>query len=188
MLSAQCAIATEVGDAPVERLQPGDRVKTVRNGLVPVKWIGARNIDCRRHPEPTGLALVRILPHAFGEGVPAHDLWLSPDHAVYTHGQLVPIRLLINGATIVQERTTTCAHYVHVELAQHDLLAEGLPAESYLDTGNRTMFESDGRPLTLHPNLPATNEQRRREQQSCAPFCSNRAAAEGIALSRGACA
>jgi hypothetical protein len=37
------------------------------------------------------------------------------------------------------------ADYVHVELDRHDiLLAEGLPAESYLDTGNRAAFGTQG--------------------------------------------
>jgi hypothetical protein len=44
--------------------------------------------------------------------------------------------------------------YFHVELAQHDiLLAEGLPAESYLDTGNRTAFENAGSVMDMHPDL-----------------------------------
>ena len=39
------------------------------------------------------------------------------------------------------------AHYFHIELSEHDvLLAEGLTAESYLDTGNRDVF-ADVSPL-----------------------------------------
>ena len=37
------------------------------------------------------------------------------------------------------------------------MLAEGLAAESYLDTGNRGMFENAGLPLTLHPDFGAGN-------------------------------
>jgi hypothetical protein len=47
-------------------------------------------------------------------------------------------------------------------------LADGLPAESYLDTGNRGMFENAGLPLTLHPDM--SNSQDRREAESCALF------------------
>ncbi len=44
--------------------------------------------------------------------------------------------------------------YVHVELDRHDLLlAEGLPAESYLDTGNRAAFVGGGAALDLHPDF-----------------------------------
>jgi hypothetical protein len=37
--------------------------------------------------------------------------------------------------------------YYHVELDQHAiLLAEGRPAESYLNTGNRGFFANSGQP------------------------------------------
>ena len=37
--------------------------------------------------------------------------------------------------------------YHHVELAAHDvLIAEGLAAESYLDTGDRSSFSNGGEP------------------------------------------
>ena len=50
------------------------------------------------------------------------------------------------------------------------LLAENLPAESYLDTGNRGMFEDSDAPRLLYPNLVEANEQLRREAGSCAPL------------------
>jgi hypothetical protein len=69
--------------------------------------------------------------------LPRRDLLLSPDHAVYVDGALIPIRYLINGRSIVPTASRTVIYY-HLELPRHDvLLAEGLPAESYLDTGNR---------------------------------------------------
>jgi hypothetical protein len=44
--------------------------------------------------------------------------------------------------------------YHHIELETHDiLLAEGLPCESFLDTGNKTMFESASGVLDLHPDF-----------------------------------
>jgi collagen type I alpha len=44
--------------------------------------------------------------------------------------------------------------YYHVELEHHDVsLAEGLPAESYLDTGDRCNFENGGGPIPLHPEF-----------------------------------
>ena len=87
---------------------------------------------------------MRVKVGAFGTGRPRRDLVLSPDHAV--HGSaladgpavLVPVRYLVNGATIVQEAADAIS-YFHVELDRHDvLLAEGLPTESYLDTANRS--------------------------------------------------
>jgi hypothetical protein len=83
---------------------------------------------------------VRVRAGAFAAGAPQRDLWLSPDHAVFVDDVLIPIRYLINGRTIAQERVDAVTYY-HVELSDHEvILAEGLPCESYLDTGNRAAF------------------------------------------------
>ncbi|HEX5328245.1 MAG TPA: Hint domain-containing protein [Acetobacteraceae bacterium] len=80
----------------------------------------------------------------------------------------MPIRQLINGATIAQVPRDQVTYY-HIELSRHDvLLAENLPAESYLDTGNRGMFENAGAPLILHPDFADTDNQARRAAESCA--------------------
>ena len=98
--------------------------------------------------------------------MPATDLMLSPDHAVYVDRVLIPIRLLINGRTVrqvLQDRVS----YHHVELAQHDvLLANGMPAESYLDTGDRARFSNGGGVIALHPDFSA----RAWEMNGCAPL------------------
>ena len=93
---------------------------------------------------------------------------LSPDHAVFVEGCLIPVRLLENGATIVRETRRRSVSYFHVELDAHDiLLADGLPVESYLDTGNRDSFDNgDNGPLRLHPQLEGAQD--RRESSSCA--------------------
>jgi hypothetical protein len=44
--------------------------------------------------------------------------------------------------------------YFHVELSRHAvLLAEGLPCESYLDTGNRAAFANGGAAVAMHPDF-----------------------------------
>jgi hypothetical protein len=44
--------------------------------------------------------------------------------------------------------------YYHVELPRHDVvLAEGLPAETYLETGARCAFENGGGAVQLHPDF-----------------------------------
>jgi hypothetical protein len=86
---------------------------------------------------------VRIAAGAFGADMPHRDLWLSPDHAVLVEEALIPVRYLLNGAGVA-EVARGPAEYFHIELAAHGvLLADGLPAESFLDTGNRGVF--DGR-------------------------------------------
>ena len=147
------AIATETGDLPVEALLPGERVRLARGEFAAVRWVGHRLLRCDRHPRPHDVYPVRVRANAFAAGQPGRDLLLSPDHAVFVDGVLIPVRYLLNGATIVQERVSAVT-YFHIELERHDvLLAEGLPVESFLDTGNRSAFVSGGTALDLHPDF-----------------------------------
>lgn len=162
-------ILTGTGETPVEALKAGDVIVTASGALRPVRWIGYRTFDLRRHATPDRAQPVRIRTNAFSEGVPHRDLLVSPAHAVLLHGVLVPARLLINGASIVRETDLGVITYYHIELDTHDILvAENLPAESYLDTGNRSLFENAGVPIGLHPDF--SEGQARREAESCAPF------------------
>ena len=159
-------ILTEDGEVPVERLRVGQRVRTFSGDLRPVQWVGSRRIALANHPRPHDVMPVRIEPGAFGEGLPAQALCLSPDHAVFIDGALIPIRYLINGASIRQE-TLPVVHYFHIELDRHDILiANGLPAESYLDTGNRAAFANAGTTIQLHPDFALKIW----ESQACAPL------------------
>ena len=65
----------------------------------------------------------------------------------------MPVRLLINGATIAQHPRRVVTYW-HVELPVHDLvLAEGMPSESYLDTGNRSDFANGGPMVAMRPEF-----------------------------------
>ena len=167
-------IQTADGERPVETLRPGNQVITLVDGEeVPrtVRWLGHRRIDLTAHPRPETVAPIRIRSDAFADNIPRRDLLVSPDHAIFVDGMLICARQLVNGTTIRQEKGWTAADYYHVELDRHAiLLAEGLPAESYLDTGNRGFFANGDAPLTLHPDLTTTRDHPNREAGSCAPF------------------
>ena len=106
---------------------------------------------------------------------------VSPDHAIFVDGMLICARQLVNGTTIRQEKGRTSVDYYHVELVQHAiLLAEGLPTESYLDTGNRGFFSNSGAPLVLHPDLTDETDYPTREANSCAPFVSDEASVQPV--------
>ena len=160
-------IGAEHGGIAVEALRVGDRVQTLLSGKAePVVWIGHRHVDCRRHPQPRMVWPVRILAGAFGPGRPCRELWLSPDHAVYVIDVLIPVKHLINGATIAQVPVDAVTYY-HVELSRHDvLLAEGLPAESYLETGERANFANGGTVV----RQAAEFSTRTWEAHGCAPL------------------
>jgi len=150
-------IRTPDGDVPVEQLAVGQSVLTASGKTAPVVWIGRRRIDCRRHPAPERVLPVRIRAGAFAPRLPQRDLLLSPQHAVYDEGVLIPVRYLVNGTTVVQDQVAE-VEYFHVELPQHDLLlAEGLPAESYLENNDRSSFENGGDVLVLHPDFSRWN-------------------------------
>lgn len=170
-LSAPCfalgtRIATPGGEVAVEALSAGMRVLRAQGGVAEVVWVGHRRVDCRAHPRPAEVWPVRVAAGAFGRGVPCRDLWLSPDHAVYAGGVLIPVRHLVNGRTVRQERVDSVT-YFHVELAAHDvLLAEGLACESYLDTGNRAAFANGGGAMMLHADFA----RRAWAEGACAPL------------------
>ncbi len=160
-------ISTQRGEVAVEELRVGDMVQVVAGGAArPIVWLGQRTVACARHPQPDKVWPVRIAAHAFGPGRPSRDLWLSPDHAVFIEDVLIPAKHLINGTSIRQVAMDEVTYY-HVELPQHAVvLAEGLPAESYLDTGDRSNFVNADGPVALHPDFSA----RVWEAEGCAPL------------------
>jgi hypothetical protein len=157
----------------VESLQVGDRVRTVPQGrFEPVIWIGHRRIDCLRHPEPRQVRPVRIAADTFGRGLPKRDLFLSPDHAVFVNGVLIPVKYLINGRGVRQMVVRQVIYY-HVELPRHAvLLAEGLPAETYLDIGHRDNFQNNDGGIRLFADFSGGGPDiaMLREGEACAPF------------------
>jgi hypothetical protein len=123
---------------------------------------------CVAHPRPARVWPVRVMAGAFAPGVPARDLDLSPDHAVWAEGVLIPVRCLVNGNTVRQMRVAAVT-YFHVELDRHDVvLAEALPVESYLDSGNRAAFA--GGVMQMHPAFGPGVDELVWEAASCAPL------------------
>ncbi|MGX9935253.1 Hint domain-containing protein [Advenella kashmirensis] len=138
-------IATPEGEAKVEDLKTGDKVLTASGNVATVKWLGHRTLFKKRIPEKDAKRAFPILfrKGCIADNVPHRDLIMSPGHHVFFDGNLVPAMALVNGISIVQQFEMQSFQYFHVELEQFDiLLAEGVPAESYVDTGNRSMFQN----------------------------------------------
>jgi hypothetical protein len=161
-------ILTTAGETPVEDLRIGDIAVLADGGTAPITFIGHRHFDLKRHPRPESVRPIKITAGALADGIPTHDLTLSPDHALLLDGVLVQAKDLVDGIAITQDKTRLSIRYYHVELPTHGiLLAEGAAAESYLDTGHRGLFDNVNEPQILHPDLM----QMRREAESVAPLC-----------------
>jgi hypothetical protein len=145
--AAGTLIRTLRGDVPVESLQIGDLVVTASGEQRPVKWIGHSDLDLRGHPNPRPVFPVRIAAGALGPGRPSRDLYVSSGHSICVDlcGEvLIPAGLLVNGTTVAPIEVEEISYW-HVELDSHDILiANNLPAESYLAMGNRTFFGEAG--------------------------------------------
>jgi hypothetical protein len=145
-------ILTDRGEVPVEELAIGDLVMTVSGEAKPIKWIGMRSYDGRFIRGQRDVLPVVITAGALGEGIPARDLWVSPEHALYIDKLLVPAKLLVNGMTITQVAAVERLEYFHIELDPHDVIfAEGTPAETYIECDNRLMFHNAAEYTALYP-------------------------------------
>ena len=163
--AAGTRIATPDGERAVEDLRAGDLVILAAGGSAAVRWVGHRRVELRRHPRPESARPVRLRAGCFGGGLPRRDLCLSPEHALFVDGVLIPAHVLVDGEGVVQEAWDQVTYH-HVELDRHDiLLAEGLPAESYLDTGNRQDF-ANGVLASLHPDFAPGDVA----AEACAPL------------------
>jgi len=176
--AAGTLIAIPDGERPVEQIEPGDIVRTA-DGARAVIWCGHRNVDVSRVAEPDNHWLVCIRADAFEIGRPHRDVWVTQEHAILVDGGLIPARMLVNGGSILLDRSRSRYTYYHLELAQHGILfAEGLPTESYLDTGNRASFGS----ASVTPMLPDRSlpDPGRWDREAAAPLVTARERVEPI--------
>jgi hypothetical protein len=142
-------ILTENGEIYVEKLSVGDWVITFFGDIKKIKFIGKRRLKSNPKVSP-----IRFPAGCLADGVPTSDLWLSPDHALCFSDVLVEAKNLIDAAMIFQDHSIQDVEYFHIELEEHDILiANGTPAESFLDCGHRGFFENSDEPMILHPDL-----------------------------------
>jgi hypothetical protein len=150
-------IATPAGNAPVETLKVGDQVQLLDGGAGTIDWVGQRHVDCERHPTPKKVRPFRIKADAFRQGIPNRDLFLSPDHAIFMDGVLVPVKYLENGKTISQLKVSSVAYH-HFELREHAIvMADGLTVETLLPGSNKEAFAHGSAVTTLYPDFSLLN-------------------------------
>jgi len=135
-------IRTPIGEVPIERLTVGDTVLTHAGRARPIRWIGFGRLLATRGRRNTATPVI-VRKDALGDGVPAQDLHLTPAHGLYFDNALIPVEFLINHRTIMWDDRAGEIEIFHIELASHDiLLANGAPAETFRDDGNRWLFHN----------------------------------------------
>jgi antigen 43 len=167
-------IRSEHGDVAIEAIKTGDLVAVRRDGkdvFEPVVWVGQGSVDPSRHAYVEEAAPIRVKANAIAPGQPSRDLLLTPEHCLILDGFCVPAKLLVNGGSITSERNHSPYTFYHVELERHGaLIAEGALAESYLDTGNRTLFGNGPDARQLHPRFVLNTNADRWTTDACAPL------------------
>ncbi len=151
-------ILTPSGEMPVETLRIGDQV-TTRSGVArPIRWIGRRAYDGRLIVGNRDILPIRIAAGALADNTPHRALRVSPHHAIFIDGVLIPAEQLVNGVSVVQEESVESVAYFHIELGSHDvLIAEGAPAESFIDQNSRSIFHNAADFASRYPDAePAT--------------------------------
>jgi Ca2+-binding RTX toxin-like protein len=136
-------IGTIRGGEVIEHLAIGDFVSTTTGGEQPIRWIGICTVSTR-FADPLRVMPIRIRAGALAENIPERDLLVSPDHAMLVDGVLIQAAALVNGISIAQERSMPETFtYYHIELSEHSLvLAEGAPAETFVDNVDRMAFDN----------------------------------------------
>ena len=124
---------------------------------LPVKWVGRQTVSTRFGPADRMLP-VRLTAGSLGENVPHSDLTVTADHALLVDGVLCAAGALVNGTTIshvpLEEMEETYTVF-HVETEGHEIiLANGAPAETFMDMTGRMAFDNYGEFQSLYGDPP----------------------------------
>ena len=135
-------IATPSGEVPVERLAVGDTIVTASGCVAPIVWVGTGRVMVARGRRSAATPVI-VRRGALADNVPHCDLHVTKGHSLFLDDVLIPVEFLVNHHSIVWDDHAQEVAIYHIELATHDvLLANGAPAESYRDDGNRWLFSN----------------------------------------------
>jgi hypothetical protein len=157
-------IETSVGETTVETLKIGDMIRTADGRDVAVKWVGVQTVSTVFSENVERLQPVLISKGALGHGQPHTDLTVTADHGMVIDGLVINAGALVNGTTIrvlpMAEMGETFTVY-HIETEAHDvILANGAPAETFIDYAGRQSFDNYAEYVDLYgaeriiPDLP----------------------------------
>ena len=140
--AAGTLIATPAGEVPVQHLSAGDTVTTLSGRARRIVWIGTGRVLATSGRRNAATPVI-VRRHAIGPNLPHHDLRITKGHSLYIDNVLIPVEFLVNHRSIQWDDRAQEVTVFHIELETHDvLLANGVPAESYRDDGNRWLFQN----------------------------------------------
>jgi hypothetical protein len=127
-----------------------------------VKWLGWQTVA-----PPFGMIEgqlpVVIAAGTLDDNVPTRDLRLTADHALLIDGVLVQAGALVNGSTIRRVPNAELGRrftVYHIETDKHDvILAEGMPAETFIDNVSRRRFDNYAEYVALYAGEDGTMEE-----------------------------
>lgn len=151
-------VLTPDGEIQIEALGIGDRVKTLRGVDLPVKWIGRNTFRRSGTSWHKSVMPIRVSRFAIDDQTPHADLYLSPLHALFFDGFLMPVRDLVNGTSIAPAVPPgiETLEYFQIVLDTHEVIwAEGAPAETFGGEGLEA-FTNFVEYKRLYPNDPCS--------------------------------
>ena len=135
-------IETPAGQVKVQDLAVGDLVMTRRGVVRPITWLGTGAVLATRGQRGAATPVI-VHKGALADNVPTHDLRVTKGHSLYIDHVLIPVEFLVNHRSIEWDDRAREVKLFHIELETHDvLIANGAPAESYRDDGNRWLFRN----------------------------------------------
>jgi hypothetical protein len=117
-------------------------------------WIGIGKVLATRGRRNAATPVI-VRKGALTDNVPNRDLRVTKGHAFLLDDVLIPVEFLVNHRSIAWDDRAQEVELYHIELDTHDVLvANGAPAESYRDDGNRWLFRNANSGWGLRPLQP----------------------------------
>jgi hypothetical protein len=129
-------------------------VTTHRGTARRIVWVGTGKVLATQGQRNAATPVI-MRKGALAVNVPHRDLRVTKGHSFYIDNVLIPVEFLVNHRSIIWDDQSQEVTIYHVELETHDVLvANGAPAESYRDDGNRWLFRNANSGWGQPPQAP----------------------------------
>ncbi|MHA6324586.1 Hint domain-containing protein [Roseivivax sp. CAU 1753] len=132
---AGTVIDTQAGPRLVEKLQPGDMVRTADDGYQPLRWVGQRSVRGQGEHAPIEIAANTFGSHLRLQVSPLHRILVEDakvDLMFAESAVLISAKYLVNDGTVRRVESSQVT-YVHLMFDAHQIIySNGLASESFL--------------------------------------------------------